>query len=132
MITIRSREDVADVWQELRKPSNKIQLWCDGLIGTKPKASRRKRRRIEQLDSDSDDDCRRSNKQAKNTTAVQEREEKVQESLDALKKKYGASYTQMQYSIWAKCIANGLSTPDNAPTSSMFKCAGGGPVLLPW
>ena len=62
----------------------------------------------------------------KKKSAQQEREETVEESLDALKKKYGAEYTQMQYCIWAECIANGLGTLDNAPTSSMFKRAGNG------
>ena len=56
----------------------------------------------------------------------QEREERVEESLEALKIKYSGSYTQMQYCIWAECIVNGLGTLDNAPTSSMFKRAGNG------
>ena len=123
VVTIRTEEDLADVWREMRTPNSKIQLWCDGLRSGNTK--NKKRRRQEQSDSESETDSqpRRQTKKEKKS-AQQEREERVEESLDALKKKYGAEYTQMQYRIWAECIANGLGTLDNAPTSSMFKRAG--------
>ena len=31
VVTIRTEEDLADVWREMRTPNSKIQLWCDGL-----------------------------------------------------------------------------------------------------
>ena len=32
MIRIRNKEDLSDVWSALRKPGNKMTLWCDGLV----------------------------------------------------------------------------------------------------
>ena len=127
VVTIRTEEDLADVWREMRTTNCKIQLWCDGLKSTgnnKPK----KRRRKEQSDSDHESETEsQPKKQTKRKKSVQqEREERVEESLEALKKKYSGNYTQMQYRIWAECIVNGLGTLDNAPTSSMFKRAGNG------
>jgi len=32
VVRIRNRKNLLDVWSELRKPGNKITLWCDGLV----------------------------------------------------------------------------------------------------
>ena len=97
VVTIRSKEDLADIWRELCTPNSKIQLWCDGLVSRSTTKSRKRRRReVQPSDSEPEEDCQHSNKRAKKKTAVQEREEKVQDSLEALKKKYGANYTPMQ------------------------------------
>ena len=125
VIMIRTEEDLADVWREMRTPNSKIQLWCDGLRSSGTTKNTRKWRRKEQSDSESETDSQPKKHTKKKKSAQQEREERVEESLDALKKEYGADYTQMQYLIWAECIANGMGTLDNAPNTSMFKRAGG-------
>jgi len=32
VVRIRNRKNLLGVWSELRKPGNKITLWCDGLV----------------------------------------------------------------------------------------------------
>ena len=84
----------------------KQQNSCDGLVSRSTtgntKSRKRRRREVQQSDSEPEEDCQHS-KRTKKRTAVQEREEKVLDSLDALKKKHGANYTQMQYRLWADC-----------------------------
>ena len=55
VVRVRSEEDMAEMWSEIKKPGSTTSLWCDGLIEatTKPKASRRRKL---QLSDDSDDE----------------------------------------------------------------------------
>lgn len=50
MIRIRNKEDLSDVWAALRKPGNKMTLWCDGLVERRPNCH--KRAQSENVDSD--------------------------------------------------------------------------------
>ena len=50
MIRICNKEDLSDVWAALRKPGNKMTLWCDGLVERWPNSS--KRAQSEDVDSD--------------------------------------------------------------------------------
>ena len=50
VIRIRNKEDLSDVWAALRKPGNKMTLWCDGLV--ERRANSRKRVQGEDVDSD--------------------------------------------------------------------------------
>ncbi len=29
---IRSKEDICELWANVRKPSSKMNVWCDGLV----------------------------------------------------------------------------------------------------
>ena len=53
--------------------------------------------------------------------------QQVQDTVDQLKAKYGSSYTQMQFRIWAELIVGGMCSIDRPPcNNSMFKRAGAG------
>ena len=116
VVTIRSREDLTEVWREVYKGS-KIMLWCDGLKGA---GKSRKRKKKITSDSESEDDCPKK-------TAKQKQEEKVEKCVNILKEKHGTTFSQMQYRIWAEMVANEMhSDTDTPPSSSMFKRAGDG------
>ena len=118
VISIRSVEDLAEVWREIRMHADTIQLWCDGL---KVEASSRKKRKKNNPtdDEDSEDD------RPKKKSVREEKEDKLKQALDTLSKKHGSNYTQMQYRIWSELHANGMHTDlDTPPSNSMFKRAG--------
>ena len=53
--------------------------------------------------------------------------QQVQDTVDQLKAKYGSSYTQMQFRIWAELIVEGMCSIVRPPSNnSMFKRAGAG------
>ena len=72
VISIRSSEDIQEVWSEL-KSSSKLILWCDGL---KDKPQKR------ELNCESDDESRTIIKKRK--TKSLEKEDRVQEIVDNL------------------------------------------------
>ena len=117
VISIRSIEDLTEVWREIKAHADMIQLWCDGL---KVEGSSRKKRKKNNLtDEDSDDD------HPKKKSVREEKEDKLKQALDTLKKKHESNYTPMQYRIWSELYANGMHTDlDTPPNNSMFKRAG--------
>ena len=120
IISIRSLEDLAEVWKEIRAQGDAIQLWCDGL---KVEGQLRKKRKKKHSDDDDDSE----DDQPKKKSAKEEREDKLKQAMDTLTKKHGSNYTQMQYRIWSEVYANGMHTDlDSPPTNSMFKRAGSG------
>ena len=101
-------------------------LWCDGLSDI----SKRKRSlTVDENESDEDHEPekRSSSKKKKRSLAQEEREEKVQNTIDQLKEKHGSTYTPMQMRIWSEMIVGGIhATLDDPPVSSTFVRAGGG------
>ena len=141
-MTIRSKEDLLEVWSNMKKGSN-IILWCDGL---KKSISESKKGAIS-ISSDSSEDeeeiqetvkrkGRGQRKQTKKRMVRQGRKEKkgedkdkkVQATIDQLTAKHGdKTYTPMQYRVWAEVYLGGVHPSlDSAPTSTMFNPAGGG------
>lgn len=120
VVNVRSQEDLKDVWTEARK-GGKVVLWCDALKEVQLKKSRH---RITEDESDSDDE---SHKSKRKKSASKEREGKVQETVDTLKRQHGESaYTPMQYRIWSEMLESGLHTSyDHSPQTTMFQRAGG-------
>ena len=120
VIRIRNKEDLSDVWAALRKPGNKMTLWCDGLV--ERRANSRKRVQGEDVDSD------REVTQARPPKKKQaDREDKVQETVDNLKETHSSRYTPMQLRIWAEMIVSGMhSSIEDPPNTTMFVRAGGG------
>ena len=60
-------------------------------------------------------------KKKKRSSAQEDREEKVQTTIEQLKEKHGTLYTPMQLRIWSESILGGThSSLEEAPTSSMF------------
>ena len=95
VVRIRSSEDLAEVWMKLKKPGNKVMLWCDGLVATiARKSSGRKRPRS----SDDADETELLKKQQSST----DREDRVQHLIDCLKETHSSRYTHMQLRIWAE------------------------------
>ena len=117
VISIRSKEDLAEVWKEIRIQGDKMQIWCDGLyVAEEP--LHKKRKRTNANDNSEED-------HSKKKSAREERESKVKLAMDTLNKKHGSNYTQMQYRIWSEVYANGMHTDlDNPPNNLMFKRAG--------
>ena len=114
IVSIRSGEDLMEIWSCLLK-GEKIVLWCDGLSS----GGSRKRKTT---DSDSDE-CE-SRPSAKKKT--HDREDRVQDVLDSLKKEHGDKFTVMQYRIWSEMIAGGMhGSTSEPPATSMFMRAGG-------
>lgn len=120
VVRIRNRKDLLDMWSELRKPGNKITLWCDGLVDRSGNC--RKWAQTEDVGSDSEPTISRPPKRKQT-----DREDKVQEIVDNLKETHSSHYTSMQLRIWAEMIASGMhSSLEAPPNTTMFVRAGGG------
>ena len=82
-VSIRSNEDLAEIWDQLQKGKN-IVLWCDGMVLAK------------NTHRNSDDDMeieKRSKKKKKDDSIVEDR---VEEMTQKLKAKHGdTAFTQM-------------------------------------
>ena len=119
VITIRSMEDMDEMWLELKKPRSTSTLWCDGLIDSTPQKKSRRRRL---LSDDSDDDLPPTKKKK------MDKQEEVQKIVDSLKSNHGTRYTALQLRIWAELISGGLHSSEDHPpnNNSMFERAGSG------
>lgn len=118
VISMRSPDDLRELWKDIRSQGDKILLWCDG-IKSEEKA-RKKRKRTDSDDENSEDD-----QPPKKKSACEQRDEKLKRALDSLHEKHGTNYTPMQYRIWSELHGNGMYTDlDNPPNNSMFKRAG--------
>lgn len=119
VVSIRSREDLLEVWANIKK-GDSVTLWCNGL-----NKSSHKRARSEYCSGSEDEQevCK-----TKKRKKDEEREDKVGTIIKELKEKHGTNgYTPMQYRVWAEMVAGGVYTStDNSPTTSMFVRAGGG------
>ena len=117
VVSVRSEEDLAEIWSNQLK-GDRIVLWCDGLACSGPV---HKRKKI--TGSDSDDSDAAPNPKLKKKT--RDREDRVQDILDKLKKQHGDRFTIMQYRIWSEMVAGGMhGTTSEPPTTSMFVRAG--------
>lgn len=113
VISIRSEADVKEFWADIRM-GRKAVLWCDGLkekpteSTTSVKCKKRKGTSGVEVDvNESDEDTSQTVKRPavkKRKTAQEEREERVQNTIEELKEKHGASFTPMQVQIWAKWL----------------------------
>ena len=122
MIRIRNKEDLSDVWAALRKPGNKMTLWCDGLV--ERRANSRKRVQGEDVDSDREVTQARPGppKRSRQTEKI-----KYRRTVDNLKETHSSHYTPMQLRIWAEMIVSGVhSSIEDPPNTTMFVRAGGG------
>ena len=121
VVRVRSSEDLEELWSLLRQPQKNTVLWCDGLVAH---AGRKRKHSDDDDDDDSDGEPpSKKSKSKKCDVSVQQ----VQDTVDQLKTKYGANYTQMQYRIWAELVVGGMCSMDGPPSNnSMFKRAGTG------
>jgi len=121
VISIRSKEDLAEIWSSLRKGTN-VTLWCDGLKAVAGTATSRQKRQL-QAHSDSDLD---SSDEDNPPSKKKGKEDRVQKIVDQLKKEHGEKYTMMQFRIWAETVNGGMhKSMTEPPSSTMFNRAGG-------
>ena len=120
VVRIRSKEDLSELWSALMKPGCKKILWCDGLADGVESVKNNRRKRA--LDSGETG----THVAKKKTVINSNRDEKVQDAVDSLKKAHGSFYTMMQFRIWAEMLISGMHASfEQPPVTSMFKRAGG-------
>ena len=126
VVSIRSPQDVMEIWNDVRKGVNVI-LWCDGLKESNLTTTTRKRsKKKADSDSDSDEDVPIASGSSANKKKKCDKDEKLEKVVNELKELHGQQYTPMQYRIWGEMIIGGLfSSKDEAPNTSMFSRAGG-------
>lgn len=91
-ISIRDESDVQDVWDYVRKKEN-VTLWCDG---------------VSCLSSDSDDEFDKPRKKKrKRASALEERNNKVEEIVYELREQHKERFTTIQYRLWAEMFQIG-------------------------
>ena len=119
VVRVRTSDDLEELWSSLRQPQKNTVLWCNGLIAH---AGHKQKHSDDDEDSDTEQQSRKS-RNKKHDTNVQQ----VQDTVDQLKAKYGSSYTQMQFRIWAELIVGGMCSMDGPPANnSMFMRTGAG------
>ena len=126
VVRIRSKEDLSELWANVKQPNSKVNVWCNGLketlSATVSRDTKHKRKR-----PDSEDVSVSANKRKKQQQANKEVE--VQDVVDDLKQKHGSKFTTMQYRIWGEMVVAGMhGDTGNPPSTSMFARAGGTPV----
>ena len=55
VISIRSAEDLQEVWKEIKAQGDKMQLWCDGLKTGQPREEQTHKKKRKRVNSDDDD-----------------------------------------------------------------------------
>lgn len=99
-VWIRSKSDVDDVWAYVRKGDN-ITLWCNG-IGSSTPAPRDQS--STETESDEDSRPRKPKKKKRKTSALEEKNDRVEEIFAKLRKKHDTKYTTLQYRLWAEMV----------------------------
>ena len=127
VVSIRSTQDVIEVWNDVKK-GVKVVLWCDGLKEsnlTKAKSRKRSKKRIDS-DLDSDEDVIVTSGRSASKKKKSDKDEQLEKTVNELKELHEQQYTLMQYRIWGEMIIGGLySSKTEAPNTSMFSRAGG-------
>ena len=95
---IRTGSDVHDLWNFVHRGEN-ISLWCNGRFA---------RNRVSS-ESDSDDASPPSakkprRKKRKKVSALDEKNNRVEEIVTNLREKHGSLYTSIQYRLWAEMV----------------------------
>ena len=123
-VCIHSDEDLVEVWRNIEKGS--CELWCDGAV----EATRANKRSMPlpsalRCSSDSDDDSyaaeRKKKKKKKGTSALKEKNARIETHIEELKKKHQDKFTSIQYRLWAEMLDVGTHKSfDDAPCAPMF------------
>lgn len=89
VVRIQTKEDIAELWSNVKDPNGKIDVWCNGLReqGTPNTLKQKHDNKI-----DSDGVTKKKNTQT-------HKDDEVQEVVDNVKKRHGSSFTMMQYQI---------------------------------
>ena len=92
---IRTDADVNDVWSFLAR-GDSVSLWCHGLQSPNS----------EEDDTDDGSPVRKpkSKKRKKRHTAIDERNERIEDFVCQLRDRHGSKYNQLQYRLWAEML----------------------------
>ena len=125
VVSIRSRQDLTEVWNDV-KAKKKVTLWCDGLKEEEcPKNKKRKQAELDSEESDDEEaDYRRKSGNKKRKYKLKDK--RLEGIVADLKQKHGNTYTALQYHIWAELIDGDLACSTEPPENSMFSRAGRG------
>lgn len=104
LVTFRKSEDLVDIWNDIKKGQKHV-LWCDGL-----KIRDLKRKKSNSNDSDNEDE-----KGSKKRKTVDDKEERVGQVIDQLKRKHGDNYTHFQFRILSEMFVSGIYTSLDDP-----------------
>jgi len=89
-VSIRTPADMRDVWLRASKGES-VVLWCEG-VGY-------------HSGSDSDDDFPKNrHKKRKRISAMEEKNERIEDLVKSLRKKHEDRYTSIQYGLWAEMM----------------------------
>ena len=97
-VSIRTPADVADIWTHLNR-GDQIVLWCEGV--------RRKTSHSAELsDSESDEETSKKRKRSKKRklSALDEKNNRVEDLVCTLREKHGDHYTTIQYRLWVEMV----------------------------
>ena len=88
-VSIRTPADMSDVWQHVSSGENVI-MWCEG---------------VGHCDgSDSEEEIHKRRKKRKKVSALEEKNERIEEVVRSLRKKHNDQYTSIQYRLWSEMI----------------------------
>ena len=97
-VTIRSAADVDDVWNMVTSKAEAITLWCDRVVQREEDSS--------ENESDHEDDVRPKPKKKK-LSALEKKNERVENLVEKLRKKHNGKYTTLQLRLWAEVVDGG-------------------------
>jgi hypothetical protein len=92
VVTLRSPEDIQEIWSSLSKGTNftKVTLWCDG------SSSRSSRKRKKQDDSEDDDSGAECSSKSRKKTKDEEKDKEIQKLIERLKSTHCLSHSQVK------------------------------------
>ena len=123
-LCIHSEVDLDEIWGKILRGVG-CTLWCDGLAPQEKSKSVSKRLYYDGSDSDSENLYPLPQKKKK-TSAIEEKNQRVQELIRSIQDKHGEKFTKIQYRLWAEMIDVGThKSLDEAPSVPMFTSKGG-------
>ena len=118
-IWVRTQSDLSELLRIIQSKSTTL-LWCDGV-------DQQKRKKRSQLpgsegSSDSDNDQYGQTAKKRRKTASEDKENRVDDTLNKLREKHGTNWSTIQYRVWAETIVGGRHTSfDQPPKGAYFK-----------
>ena len=96
-VTIRSPADVDDVWNMTSKGET-VNLWCDRVV---------KRDEESSGNESEQEDERRPKSKKKKLSALEKKNECVENLVEKLRKKHNGKFTTLQLRLWAEVVDGG-------------------------
>ena len=128
-LCIHSEVDLDEIWSKILR-GVACTLWCDGLAPQEKSKSVSKRLYYDGSDSDPENLSPLPQKKKK-TSAIEEKNQRVQELIRSIQDKHGDKFTKIQYRLWAEMIDIGThKSLDEAPSVPMFSKGGMNKVRL--